>query len=234
MVKLYALFALPCLLALSQPLPPSFSISTYAGSYTSGDDGPAGKALIHVPWGLTFDQKGNLYFCEWYQERIRRIEPDGTMRWAAGAPMLRAAPYNLSEGPVNRVYLNYPQFITTAPDGTIWFTTTGNIYRLNADGTISNIAGRGSSSKQSPDGTKAKEAYIVNPRAIAVDSVGRPYFTEYGSNTVRRFSSEGLLETVAGTGKSGSTGDGGPALQATFDSITDLEFDAAGNLYVCT
>ncbi|MCX6625927.1 MAG: hypothetical protein NTY38_33660, partial [Acidobacteria bacterium] len=233
MSKLLALLALPSLLVFAQTLPPSFSVSTYAGAHTSGDDGPAVKALIQVPWGLTFDLKGNLYLSEWYQERIRRIEPDGTIRWAAGGSMLRAAPYNLPEGAADRVFLNYPQFITTAPDGTIWFTTAGNIYRLNADGTLSFVAGRGGASTASPDGTKAREAYIANPRALAVDALGRPYFAEYGKNTVRRFNSAGLLETIAGTGASGYTGDGGPALKATFTNICDLEFDSAGNLYVC-
>jgi len=234
MFKLYALFALPCLLALSQPLPPAFSISTYAGAHSPGDDGPAVKAQIHAPWGLTFDQKGNLYLCDMIQERIRRIEPDGTVRWAAGAPMRRLPPYNFSEGPADRVFLNYPQFMTTAPDGAIWFTTSGNLYRLNADGTLSNVAGRGYSSKQSPDGTKAREAYIVNPRAIAVDVLGRVYFAEYEKYTVRRVSADGVIETIAGTGANASTGDGGPAVKAAFRYISDLEFDSAGNLYVCT
>ncbi|MGJ5819573.1 hypothetical protein [Paludibaculum fermentans] len=233
MSKLLVLLALSGLLSSAQTLPPSFSITTYAGAYSPGDGGPAVKALIHAPWGLTFDRQGNLYFCEWYQERIRRIDSEGTVHWAAGAPMTRTAPYNLSEGPADRVYLNYPQFLTTAPDGTIWFTTSGNIYRLNADGTITFVAGRGGGSTSSPDGTAARSATIVNPRAIAVDALGRPYFAEFGKNTVRRFSTEGLLETVAGTGASGSAGDGGAALSATFNDITDLEFDAAGNLYVC-
>lgn len=218
--------------ACGQTLPPAFTVSTVAGDAGLGDGGPAANAFLDSPWGLTFDAKGALYICDWYHERVRKVEADGTMRWAAGAPSLRTPPYNLSEGAADRVYINYPQFITTAPDGTIWFTNTYRIWRQNADGTLTWVAGRNSTSSSSADGTAAKDANLANIRGLAVDKAGLVYFFEMDKRTVRRVNAQGKIETVAGTGKSENSGDGGPASKASFAYVEDIDFDADGNLYV--
>ncbi len=219
-------------MAAAQPLPTAFGVSTYAGDAALGDGGPATQAILDAPWGLVVDAKGELYICDWYHERIRKVDASGNMQWVAGAPSMRTAPYNLSEGDASRVFINYPQFITLAPDGTIYFTNSYRICRLNLDGTLTWIAGSNSSSSSSADGTSARSALFANVRGLAVDKAGQVFFFELDKKTVRKVNLDGKVETVAGASSRGYGGDGGPAVQAGFSYIYDIAFDAEGNLYV--
>src|SRR5262249_28679128 len=66
---------------------PSGTITTFAGNGTpgfSGDGGAARNAQINAPGGLTVDSRGNLYFADQFNHRIRRISPEGTISTVAG------------------------------------------------------------------------------------------------------------------------------------------------------
>lgn len=73
---------------------------------------------------------------------------------------------------------------------------------------------------------------LVAPEDVAVDHAGRVFFSDFGANRVFELRPGGSLRLVAGTGQSGETGDGGPAVLATLQGPSGLAFDAAGNLYV--
>jgi sugar lactone lactonase YvrE len=75
-------------------------------------------------------------------------------------------------------------------------------------------------------------ARIDNPFGLARGPDGALYFCEYTGQRIRRVLPDGRIETVAGTGAKGYSGDGGPALQATFNLPHELRFDAAGDLFV--
>jgi streptogramin lyase len=78
-----------------------------------------------------------------------------------------------------------------------------------------------------------KEANLFGPRAVAVGPDGDHYICEREGNGVRRVHMKsGRIERFAGTGTKGYSGDGGPALQATFNGPKELKVDAAGNVYV--
>ncbi len=82
------------------------------------------------------------------------------------------------------------------------------------------------------DGGSATEARLWRPRGIAVDAVGSVYVADTGNGRVRRIDPSGIITTVAGTGESGSDGDGGPAIEAQLSLPTDVALDAEGNLYI--
>lgn len=67
----------------------------------------------------------------------------------------------------------------------------------------------------SPDGTVGKEAKLITPHPVLYGSDRSVYFSD-GVPMVRRVRPDGILETIAGTGDYGYTGDGGPATDATF------------------
>src|SRR5437867_5505689 len=96
---------------------------------------------------------------------------------------------------------------------------------------IVTIAGTGSAG-YSGDGGLATTAQIDNPFGVEIGPDGALYFCEYGNHIIRRLDLKThRISTVAGNGKKGHSGDGGPALQASLNVPHELRFDKAGNLY---
>lgn len=109
--------------------------------------------------------------------------------------------------------------VTLHPDGTLAVADWGNhrIRVVGADGVISTVAGNGELGF-SGDGGPATEARINEAYGIAYDGEGRLYIADSTNHRVRRVELDGTIHTVAGVGKPGYGGDGGPAIDAHFDS----------------
>ncbi len=99
-----------------------------------------------------------------------------------------------------------------------------------AEWTIETVAGTG---KQgfSGEGGPALKADIDNPFGVVRGPDGALYYCEYTGHRIRKITPDGNIHTIAGTGKAGFTGDGGPATEATFNKPHEIRFDAAGDLY---
>src|SRR5205807_4755876 len=67
---------------------------------------------------------------------------------------------------------------------------------------------------------------------VAVDKSGNLWILERGGNALRVVDAKGKIRTVAGTGKSGLSGDGGDALKATMKSAKHLCMDQDGNVII--
>ncbi|MCY2973427.1 MAG: hypothetical protein NTW52_02040 [Planctomycetota bacterium] len=96
--------------------------------------------------------------------------------------------------------------------------------------TISSYAGTGTQGF-SGDGGPATLAKLDNPFGVIRGPDGAIWFCEYTGQRIRRIAADGTITTVAGNGKKGFTGDGGPALEATFNLPHEIRFDASGNLF---
>ena len=95
---------------------------------------------------------------------------------------------------------------------------------------ISTVAGTGAQGFRG-DGGAATDAQIDNPYGVVRGPDGALWFCEYTGQRIRRIAANGTISTVAGNGKKGYSGDGGPALQASFNLPHELRFDAdAGQL----
>jgi sugar lactone lactonase YvrE len=81
-----------------------------------------------------------------------------------------------------------------------------------------------------PTPAPALSTGITQPQRVTVDGNGNVYFT--ASNAVFKMSSGGTLTLVAGTGRTGYSGDGGPAVQAQFNNPQGIAVDQTGNIYV--
>ncbi len=97
--------------------------------------------------------------------------------------------------------------------------------------TIATVAGTGVAGF-SGDGGPAKAAQINDPFGVVRGPDGALWFCEYTGQRIRRIAPDGTISTYAGSGKRGFAGDGGPALEASFDQPHEIRFDAAGNLFV--
>ena len=105
------------------------------------------------------------------------------------------------------------------------------IRRVSTSGIITTIAGIGTPGF-SGDGGPATQARLNFPIGIASDSAGNVYVAEQSNNRVRRIGVDGIITTVIGNGSLGSTGDGGPATDATMSSPFGVAVDRTGNVYV--
>ena len=137
-------------------------------------------------------------------------------------------------GPATDATFNTPSGIAADKFGNFFIADDINevIHVVHPDGTIWRFAGNGSSG-YGGDGSPATDAQLSLPFGtvgMVADSLGDIYFTD--GARIRMVNSLGIITTIAGTGITGSTGDGGPATSATFSSPSGLIFDKFGRLYV--
>ena len=206
-------------------------ITTIAGNGTygsSGDGDPALDAVV-TPNTITIDDLGNLYFADPGDNRIRRIDTGGIITTVAGNG---AAGYSGDGGPAVNCTLAFPTDMAVDSMGRIYIADSNNdlIREVNAAGIITTVAGN-TQSGNILDGA-ATTMHMGFPTGVAFDSAGNAYIADLDANIILRVDSAGVATTIAGTGVNGWSGDGGPAIAATFASPASVAFDAGGNLYI--
>lgn len=212
---------------------PEGVITTVAGTGAAGfagDDGPASGARLNYPFAVALDREGNLYVADKENHRIRRISKDGRISTIAGTG---TAGYSGDEGPAARAQLDTPSGVAVDASGNVYIADTYNnrIRKVTPDGVIVTVAGTGRFG-YAGDGGPATAAQLALPMGVAVDEEGNLYIADYLNRRVRRVSLEGVMTTVAGDGRAGYSGDGGPAPAAQLDFPHGLAVDPAGRLYV--
>ncbi len=138
-------------------------------------------------------------------------------------------------GAATAAQLNNVFGLTRGPDGAIYICDCDNhaIRRVAPDGKISTVAGSGKRG-YSGDGGAATKAELNEPYEVRFDKTGNLFFVERLNHLVRRVDAKtGVISTIAGTGKAGFSGDGGPAVKAEFNQPHSIQFDARGDLFVC-
>jgi len=98
-------------------------------------------------------------------------------------------------------------------------------------GVITTFAGNGEK-QRAGDGKSATQASIMGARAVCMDSKGNTYICEREGNGVRKVDARGVMSTFAGTGERGYSGDGGPALTATWGAPKAIRCDHRDNVIV--
>ncbi|MFD0134676.1 hypothetical protein ACFVIL_11995 [Streptomyces sp. NPDC127159] len=202
----------------------------------SGDRTPAVHASLHHPHALAVDGAGTVYVADTYNNRIRMIPGDGTIRTLAGTG---TAGYNGDGIRAERAQLNHPCGIAVDASGTVYIADTYNhrVRCIAADGRIRTVAGTGTPGRPvhsgAGDGGAAAAAALNTPHGIDVDDAGTLYIADTLNNVVRRVQG-GRITTVAGSGSFGTTGrDGGPALSAALAGPFDVAVDRrSGDLYI--
>src|SRR5438093_1444496 len=205
-------------------------ISTVAGDggdIFGGDGGPATATSV-LPVDIFVDPGGNLYLAD-ASYRVRKVNGDGIITTIAcngtsgftgdGGPATAAscAPYRVARDSAGNLYV---------ADG-----SSRRIRKVSAAGIITTVAGRGND-QFSGDGGPAPLAELIQPLDVAVDPAGNVYIADEGSNRIRKVNTAGTISTIAGNGKDGFNGDGGPATSASLNAPRGIAVDAAGNVYI--
>jgi uncharacterized protein (TIGR03437 family) len=207
------------------------SFTTFAGNGNagySGDGGAAANAQLNAPAGLAVDGAGNVYIADYGNQVIRKVAANGSISTVAGNG---AAGYSGDGAPATQASLNFPVGVALDPSGNLYIADSANRrIREVTNGIINTIAGNGLVG-YSGDGGLSFNAQIVSARSITADSVGNIFFVD-GGNRIREIYSTSYINTIAGNGTSGYSGDGGVATAAQFNGPTALAVDASGNIYV--
>jgi streptogramin lyase len=212
-------------------------ISTVAGTGErgfSGDGGPAIDARLDKPHELRFDAAGDCYFTDMANHVIRRIERrTGLISTVAGTGGKRG--YAGDGGPATAALLGQPHSLQFGPDGHLYLCDTGNHVVRRVDGrtgVITTLAGTGVAGP-TPDGAPLGGTPLRGPRAIDFDAQGRLWLATREGNQVFRIDLQaGRIHHVAGTGRPGFTGNGGPAGEATLSGPKGIALDREGNVWL--
>lgn len=208
-------------------------ISTVAGSGRAGfagDNGPAIKAELNFPAGLTFDKAGNLYIADRNNHRVRKIDTKGIITTVAGSG---EAGFGGDGGSALLAQLNFPSDVAVDKDGNLFIADRSNnrIRRVDHLGNIKTVVGLGVADFGGDYGP-ATDALLKYPFGIEVDSSDNLYIADRGNNRVRKVDSKGIITTFAGDGSHSFSGDYGPAFQSSLAFPTDVAVADDGVVYI--
>lgn len=192
--------------------------------------GVARDADLGSPEGLRLDGAGNLYFAERKHDAVLKLDTRGMISRIAGNG---ARGYGGDGGQAVKAVLNQPYDVALDSTGNLYIADFGNhrIRKVDPHGRISTAAGTGVAG-YGGDGGPAVEARLNGPYGVFVDADDNLLIADSLNHVVRKVGPDGKITTIAGTGERGYSGDGRPALAATFNSPESLFVDPLGRLYI--
>lgn len=198
-----------------------------------GDGGPAIAASFSGIHNLAVLPGGDLLLADSFSNALRRIDTKtGLIRTIAGDGKKG---FRGDGGPASEAQFSSLIQISLDPAGSrLYMADIGNrrVRRMDlASGIITTIAGNGQAGVPA-DGAEAVNAPLVDPRAVVPDATGGFYILERSGNALRFVDPSGKIKTVAGTGKKGLSGDGGPALAATMNGPKYVTLDHDGSVLI--
>lgn len=213
------------------PLSTIGNVSAWVGSpnsFGSIDDTGTSASFRGVA-GIARDASGNIYVAEYTGNRIRVIDPSGVVTTLAGGGGTGVYQAGYADGTGNSAAFNNPTDVAVDNSGNVFVADMSNhrIRKITPSGVVSTIAGNGTPGYVDGIGTAALLGY---PYGIAVNDSGYIFFSDLGSNTIRKISPAGVVTTFAGNGNAGYADGSGTA--ASFNNPRGLCFDNGGNLFV--
>ena len=206
----------------------SGTITTVAGTGEAGFEweGPAIETQLSKPRGVAVDGSGNLYILGDLDFGICRVDATGTMSEVAASD----EPW---DGPEDEYRHSRVRGLAVDNAGNFYISNIDNNYVRRVDGTETVIVIAGTwESGYGGRGSPAVKAQLNYPAGVAVDKAGNLYIADTGNHRILQIDSTGAISTIAGTGKPGYGGDGGPAAEAQLASPYAVAVDSSGNLYI--
>jgi streptogramin lyase len=205
------------------------TISTLAGTGAVGKE----DGKLDQPFGLGLGPDGGLYFAEVGNHRIQRLDlKTKKLTVVAGTGQKGNSG---DGGPATAALLDEPYEIAFNKAGDLYFCDRlgHNIRRIDhKTKIISTVAGTGKEG-YGGDGGKATEAQLKQPHSIAFAPDGRLLICDILNFRIRALDLKtGVIETWAGTGKTGKAGDEAPIQGTPLAGPRAIAIDKAGNYYL--
>lgn len=193
----------------------------------AGDGGQAALARLNEPKAVTVDATGNLYIADAENHVIRKVEmATGVIVTVAGRaqgdPGSATSPRTASSNPLGGNDIEDDPLASSGPGATDRYTQLRDL-----SGTVRFVTGSArKAGRLVLEGGPATQATLQFPSAVAVDERGNLYIADTMNHCVRMVAAEnGTIKTLAGTGRAGFSGDGGPALSAALNEPTAVVVD---------
>ena len=211
---------------------PDGTISTVAGNGQVGYDPDAASAIatpLNKPEAI-FVKDGFLYIADTFNNRIRKVSPDGSIETVAGSG---AIGFSGEGGLAVEAALNRPRDLFVDNDGSIFIADTLNnrIRKVLPDGIIITIAGTGQQGVD-VDGIPATQSRLFQPAGVFVNGDGVVYIADTRNHQIRKVDVDGTIFLVAGSGQPQLSGDGGSAITGRLRNPEGVIADKFGNLYI--
>jgi hypothetical protein len=209
------------------------------GGY-GGDRGPATKAHLNQPTGVSPLAGGGFLIADRANNRIRRVSPEGVITTVAGSGTKCANPARAcgDGGPARAARLNAPDRVVSLPGGGFLITEElGNKVRMvGVDAIITRVAGTGvacpAPTSACGDGGPAVAARLNAPSGVAVVPGGGFLISDANDHRIRMVSAGGVITTVAGNGVAGSFGNGIAATRANLNTPSGVALAPNGSIVI--
>ena len=195
-----------------------------------GDGTKAVTAKLRAPESVAALADGGFLIADSGNSVIRKVDPAGVISTVAGVGF---AGSGSPDGRAENSALSSPGGVAVLPQGGYLIADTGNhlVREVHPNGRISTIAGTGVDASTG-DGRFALRASLRAPQGLAVAADGTIYVADPVANRIRRISPGGRIDTFAGTGQAGFSGDGGPAAGAQLNYPTDVAVRPDGSVLI--
>ncbi|MGA8735444.1 MAG: hypothetical protein WB558_16120, partial [Terriglobales bacterium] len=159
-------------------------------------------------------------------------------------PQVLLAQYAISTvaggGPNNltalKASIGYPGSIVLDAAGDIYIADSysSHIFKVDTTGTLTVVAGNGTHGYSGDGGPATRAALgIFGPEGLAVDGSGNIFIADTDNSVIREVvATSGNIQTVAGNGSAGYSGDGGPATSAQLYDPFGVFVDSSGNIFI--
>jgi len=193
------------------------------------------KTVAGTPDAIYPPQNGALALESNFQSASSTVVDSGGNIFAADVNAVRIHRIDAATGRVSIIAsfadVGIPMSLAIDSQDNLYITSSNHkIFRRTPGGQLTVFAGSGVQGFSGDNGDPLS-ARLNNPVAVAVDPQGRVFIGDEGNFRIRVVENN-IIRTYAGKGVEGSSGDGGPALEATFSSFAGLASDGTGNLYV--
>ena len=203
------------------------STITIAGTdFPGSQDGAGIKARFNQPKKIAVDVLGNIYVSDALNNRIRKINPDGSVITIAGNG--KASYLNSNIG--IEASFNRPSGIAVDKLGNLYIADVFNhvIRKITPSGAVSTLAGSGQPGYKNEKGMLASFSFPVD---VAVDEAGNVFVADEGNQRIRKITASGIVSSFAGNGSPGSHDDK-TGILAEFNQPNGIAVDNKGNVYV--